>query len=284
MPAHSSDSPSREVVIELRGGHHFQLLVPEASPILSQLLQLQDGHGAAARQTQAGIFQLPLDSGRESLTFVSTDVTSLRIRSNGEHPAMNISEAHLGGYISAKHPRSLELGMEHGDSATWFPSLWRWIRRELQVGSVLDVGCGEGHAAGFFRELGCRICGVDGSQLALRDSVIPEVHLRHDYTTGPFLPENDYDLIWCCEFVEHVEEQFADNFLATFACAGKYIFMTAAPPGQPGWHHVNCQPSVYWIERIERLGFYFDPDLTEEARRQAGAGHFLHHGLVFERG
>jgi SAM-dependent methyltransferase len=196
---------------------------------------------------------------------------------------MNTSEGHLGGYISAKHPRSAEFGMEHGDSATWAPQLWRWIRSELQVDSVLDVGCGEGHAAGFFRDLGCRIGGVDGSALALQDSVIPEVHLKHDYSIGPFLPEDDYELVWCCEFVEHVEEKFVDNFLTTFNCATKYIFMTAAPLGQPGWHHVNCQPPGYWIERVENLGFSFAPELTEEARQRAGAGHFSRQGLVFER-
>lgn len=283
QPEHSNDEPLRKVDIQLRGGHKFRLLLAESSPVLSQLRQQQNAHRSASGQLDCTVFQLPLDEGHESLSFSSRDITHLHIANTGEHPAMNTSEGHLGGYISAIHPRSVEFGMEHGDSATWAPQLWHWIKSELQVDSVLDVGCGEGHSAGFFRELGCRISGVDGSAFAKRDSVIADVHQMHDYTTGPFLPEEDYDLIWCCEFVEHVEEQYVDNFLATFDCAKKYIFMTAAAPGQPGWHHVNCQLSGYWIEKIEKRGFSFAPKLTEEARIRAGAGHFLLQGLVFER-
>ena len=101
---------------------------------------------------------------------------------------------------------------------------------ELGVRSVLDVGCGEGHAARFFRDAGCEVLAVDGSLQARRDSVVPESHVVHDFVDGPLVPAQTFDLVWSCEFVEHVEERSADHFLTTFAASRKYVFMTYAPP------------------------------------------------------
>lgn len=278
-----NDSASVTVVLELRGGHHQRISLTAGSPLLAQLKRLHGGAKTTPGLAPDSLLQLPLDAHRAALSFNAADILRVSFLNAGEHPAMNVSEGHLGGYISARHPRSAELGMTHGDAATWTPALWRWIKEELGVSSVLDVGCGEGHAAGFFRKLGCRVCGVDGSALALRDSVIPEDHRQYDYTSGPYVPVEGYDMVWSCEFVEHVEEIYAEHFLATFGCANKYIFMTAAPPGQPGWHHVNCQLPAYWIEKVEKLGFTFERHLTKAAREIAEAGHFAGTGMVFMR-
>ncbi len=59
--------------------------------------------------------------------------------------------------------------------------------------------------------------------------------------------------------------------------------MTFAEPGQTGWHHVNCQPAEYWIEKVTPLGFRFDEELTKSARQVAATGHFAKRGLVFVR-
>jgi hypothetical protein len=140
---------------------------------------------------------------------------------------------HLGGYVVG------------GDAATFFPGLWDWLVDTWQVRSVIDVGCGEGHALKFFRDRGCCVIGIDGIEQDDRDVV------THDYATGPWSiydedgattrPDGltEFDLAWSCEFVEHVEERYVPNFLATFACA-RYVLMTHGEPGQPGWHHVNC--------------------------------------------
>jgi hypothetical protein len=43
------------------------------------------------------------------------------------------------------------------------------------------------------------------------------------------------------------------------------LLMTHADPGQAGYHHVNCQPSGYWIERVPPR-VLFDANLTAETR------------------
>jgi hypothetical protein len=42
------------------------------------------------------------------------------------------------------------------------PSLWRFLVERFGVRSVLDVGCGEGHAVLFFHRLGLFAHGIDG--------------------------------------------------------------------------------------------------------------------------
>ena len=197
---------------------------------------------------------------------------------------MNVQEGHLGGYIKSSEKLAPSgLNICNSDPATWSPSLWLWAMSALNIKSVIDVGCGEGHSALFFKHYGCEVLGVDGSELALRDSRIPKQHVQHDFTKGAFLPEKQFDMVWCSEFVEHVEERYTENFLQTFTFASQYILMTFAQPGQPGWHHVNCQEQPYWEHKLQNIGFRFDRQLTDIARKIAGSGHFCRAGLVFQK-
>ena len=188
------------------------------------------------------------------------------------HSLQSIFEPyHLGGYVAG------------GDSSSWYPELWDWIIKELGIKSVIDVGCGEGHSTKYFKEKGCKVLGVEGSQVAIKNSPVKDLLIRHDYTKGSFSPDNEYDLVWSCEFVEHVEEKYVHNFLETFK-ALKYVFMTHAPLGKERYyHHVNCQPKEYWIKKLSEIGFKFDNELTQKARKKALHGYFEKTGLVFKR-
>ncbi len=194
---------------------------------------------------------------------------------------MNIHEGHLGGYIkSSNQPSVSGLNIKNGDPMTWHPDLWLWAMSALNIKSVLDIGCGEGHCAAFFKKFGCDVTGVDGSRLAYQDSKIPNEHVQHDFCTGSFKPNKRYDMVWCSEFVEHVEERYADNFLETFKYANNFILMTFAQPDQLGWHHVNCQSQAYWEDKLCSIGYMIEPQLTRISR-EISTGHFAHSGLVF---
>lgn len=185
-----------------------------------------------------------------------------------------VKDGHLGGFFPG------------GDPGTWCPQLWTWAVRRFNIRSVLDVGCGEGQSTLFFRQLGCDVLGVEGSQLAIDRSVIPDAVVKHDFCEGPFQPGRTFDLIWSCEFLEHIEEQYVPNLLQTFALADKQILVTHAFPGQRGHHHVNCRVSSYWIELFERSGYDCQLGPTRAARRMTlldypGINHFARSGLVF---
>lgn len=182
-----------------------------------------------------------------------------------------VMEGHLGGYLPG------------GDPATYFPALWEFLVDEHGVRSVIDVGCGDGVALNHFRWRGCRVLGVEGVPQDEPDIV------AHDYTTGPYYApvRKAWDLCWCCEFVEHVEEQYVPNFLATFACA-ELVLMTHATPGQPGYHHVNCQDRQYWVDRLFDIGYDIDEQFTVDCRIVAADNrhswnHFVRSGLAFRR-
>lgn len=191
----------------------------------------------------------------------------------GEFAAVE-GKPHLGGYIYG------------GDDATYYPVLWDWLVNEHRVRSVLDVGCGEGHALRYFRGIGIRARGIDG--VPQPDSDI----FTHDFTEGPCarreLTRKDFDLVWCCEVLEHVEEQYLPNMRLSLTAA-PLVLVTHAAPDQPGFHHVNCKTAEYWQGVFAGWGYRYDGGLTQATRMMAATNrnpwnHYVRSGLVFLRG
>ncbi|HUZ64202.1 MAG TPA: class I SAM-dependent methyltransferase [Acetobacteraceae bacterium] len=169
----------------------------------------------------------------------------------------------------------------HGDIHTWSPRLWRFMLECYGIGSVLDVGCGEGHAVKFFHRLGLVAHGIDGLRLNVERAVTPIA--LHDLLAGPYVMP--VDLAWSCEVAEHIEADRVDHYLDTLA-NGRIIAMTHAVPGQDGHHHVNCQPAEYWIGKLESRGYALSTDsgdLREIAKREEVFTYFAATGLLFTR-
>lgn len=160
----------------------------------------------------------------------------------------NEDQPYLGGYIIG------------GDESTFCTETWDWMINN-GIKSIIDVGCGEGHSTKYFYDRGCEVLGIEGGKNAICNSPVKDRIVLHDYTQGYYIPDKIYDAIWCCEFVEHVEEKYVDHFLITFDYGYK-IFLTHAIPGQGGYHHVNEQNSDYWISKITDRGFWFNEDLS----------------------
>jgi SAM-dependent methyltransferase len=186
---------------------------------------------------------------------------------------------HLGGHF----------GQTNMDEATLV-----YLCARYKIHFILDVGCGPGGMVDLARDRGYSIAGIDGDTTVTHPFIA-----HHDYAAGPYavsrdeptiagwisalIQDRDFDLIWCTEFVEHVEQQYEDNYLATFD-AGRVLFLTAAPPGFPGWHHVNCQPESYWIERLAARGWALDTEATQWVRANGGHIFSQRQGLVFVKG
>lgn len=182
---------------------------------------------------------------------------------------MIVTKGHLGGYVKG------------GDDATYYPHMWSGLVKDLGVKTVLDVGCGEGHAIDYFDRIGAEAYGVDGIEQNRSDIAV------HDYVLGPYFVKRPFDLVWCCEFVEHVQECYLRNFLITFACA-PWVLMTHADPEQPGYHHVNCRTADYWIGAMAAEGYQHNLAFQCWARAMASSNtnpwnHFVRSGLAFVR-
>lgn len=155
------------------------------------------------------------------------------------------------------------LGGSYGhvnDANTFMPDNWEYLIRKYDIKSVADIGTGHGWNAEWFLNRGVDVIGIEGDPIALADNKLPKERLvDHDYTRNPLiiLPK---DLAWCSEFVEHVEEQFIPNYVATFKCC-KYLCMTHGEPGQNGHHHVNLKDSEWWFKTL--AGYGLEVDLNE---------------------
>lgn len=167
------------------------------------------------------------------------------------------------------------LGGHFGNTNMDEPTLDYLIAR-YDVRSMLDVGCGPGGMVEMAWRRGLDADGIDG------DIGLPEWIIKHDFTVGPYSYGAPRDLIWCTEFVEHVAAEYQDNYLMTFG-AGRVLFLTAAPPGFPGHHHVNCQPESYWIELLAQRGWRLDEEATAWVRANGGHVFSQRQGLVFVR-
>lgn len=171
---------------------------------------------------------------------------------------------HLGGYI------------EGGDPRTWCPEVWERLIQD-GVKSVLDVGCGEGQAVKWFLDRGILAVGIEGLP-----QPAPYI-IQHDFSRGSFLPTSTFSLVWCCEFLEHVDECYQQNYMPALTSAHR-VACTAARPGQGGHHHVNLRPREYWISLFERWGFRYNQALTEECRGLVAGrkNYFNENGMIFD--
>lgn len=168
----------------------------------------------------------------------------------------------------------------HEDKTQFDEGAFDYLVERFRVRSMIDVGCGPGGMIYYALRKGIKAVGVDGDPNVARDCPII---IEHDYTKKP-LYVGEFDLGWAVEFLEHVEEQFIPNYMETFrAC--RHVFVTAAVPGQPGHHHVNCQWGDYWIARFQEAGFVWDEETTEGVRRHSTMwSRFTEQtGMVFNR-
>jgi hypothetical protein len=157
--------------------------------------------------------------------------------------------------------------------------------------SVIDVGCAVGDLVDGFLAMGLDAMGLEGAKWAMQHMMVPErkiiVHdLRLKLETS-----KSFDLVVCFEVAEHIEPEYADIFVDNLqALARHWIVISAAPPGQGGTYHVNCQPMPYWIDKFFVRGFKFRSDLTDEFkhslsdyRHKPGIKAYYDNALAFEK-
>jgi cyclopropane fatty-acyl-phospholipid synthase-like methyltransferase len=137
----------------------------------------------------------------------------------------------------------------------------KYIIDAFDIKSMLDIGCGPGDQIRIAKEFGIDAEGVDGDIRLIKEN--SDIIINPcDYTKETYIPRKAFDLVWSTEFVEHVREEFVDNFMRTFS-VGKYVFITYAPEGKAGNHHVNCRNKSYWIDIFAKYNFVFNQNITD---------------------
>lgn len=149
---------------------------------------------------------------------------------------------------------------QHGGDTNVETNLYNFFQKEFNVKSILDLGCGMGANVVHARSKGFEVFGIDGTKVPDDD-----FFFKVDYRKGSSNLNRNFDLCWCVEFVEHIEEKYIHNFMEDILLCN-YIILSAAPPGWRGTGHVNCRKESYWISLIEGYGYKFIPEITKQIR------------------
>jgi SAM-dependent methyltransferase len=128
--------------------------------------------------------------------------------------------------------------------------------------SVLDVGCGTGTWLKAALELGISdIFGVDGVEAPFDQLHIPAEKIQRQDLTRPWVLERRFSVAICFEVGEHLDRVFAGTLIDTLVKHSDLIYFSAACPGQPGQHHVNCQWPAYWQKLYNERGYVCSDDV-----------------------
>jgi len=150
--------------------------------------------------------------------------------------------------------------------------------------SYLDVGCGTGAMVKIARTLGVDAYGVD---------ILPHTEsyiYKQDLNNFCDLCRR-FELVTSIETAEHIAPTSADIFADTLArhvAPNGLLVFTAAPPGQMGDGHINCQPKAYWRDKLTVRGLQYDESATRRLyllwRNTHWATHWCEENLqVFRR-
>lgn len=190
---------------------------------------------------------------------------------NQEGFVVDENKPHLGG----NYPFS--------DKSSFAPKAWKYIIDTFQIKSAIELGGGYGFCSKWMQEHGVDCVNVDGLEENIANSVV-ENKILHDLTLGK-LNHEQVDLVVCIEVVEHIDKLYIDNLMSSLSL-GKYVLMTHARPNQQGYHHVNCQPSEYWIDLFDKYGYDLMDSESKTVRSLCVEGygwHIRRNGMLFKR-
>jgi hypothetical protein len=130
--------------------------------------------------------------------------------------------------------------------------------------SVIDMGCAIGDFVKGLADKGITSLGVEGSIACKPFLVSPAVifkDLREPLNPGFNFP---FDLCMCLEVAEHIEPEYSTMLVKNLCSVSSNVLISAAPPGQKGHHHVNCQEIEYWDNRFMDFNYVRDDSKSDE--------------------
>ena len=131
-----------------------------------------------------------------------------------------------------------------------------YILKNIEIKSVIDVGCGTGSWLYIFKRNGIvNILGLDShknlSKLKISQEEFINQNLENEIISDKF-----YDLAISLEVAEHINPKQSINFISDLCRLSDIILFSAATPGQGGENHINEKNLDYWRVIFRENGYY----------------------------
>ncbi len=184
--------------------------------------------------------------------------------------------------MSTYNLKSYEGGLRYSDH--FRGAMARWTVEELQIKSIVELGCGPGYFLkcyeGWVKFWNMPFMGFDGCDVpdeALQigrynfkclDLSAPALHLRSHLN-----PEfrSKVDCLVSLEMLEHWPPELEHRFFGLITqLEPVWVILSVARPGQkpmPGESHPNCQEVDEVIRKMSSIGYEVDLDKSDELRR-----------------
>jgi hypothetical protein len=173
------------------------------------------------------------------------------------------------------------------------PIVCRAIKEIINPMTVVDVGCATGDLIAAYEGFGICSRGIDGSENCI-EYLECERHkvIIHDLRTPliTLLENPKFDLATCFEVAEHIEPEYVDVFLDNLCKLSDKILISAAPPGQQGRNHFNCQPVDYWVLKFAKRDYFYNGYIVKDLRKaftpwkeRSGIRAYYNNLLFFEK-
>jgi SAM-dependent methyltransferase len=122
--------------------------------------------------------------------------------------------------------------------------------------SLIDVGCGTGTWLRAAMDLGISdVFGLDGINVSPIQLLIPRALFQQQDLTLAWNLKRRFDVAFCLEVAEHLDSASAFHLIKCITEHADLVYFSAAPPGQTGQHHVNCQWPDYWQSLFNSCGY-----------------------------
>ncbi len=139
-----------------------------------------------------------------------------------------------------------------------------WYIDNYKPSSVIDFGCGIGsYLESAYNNGITKLQGFDIGGEYARKYTPKEIQpfIQYEDCTMRMVLKDKFDCVISFETAEHIEpsgsEQFVKNICNAVSDNGLILF-TAAPIGQDGCGHINCQPKEYWINLFLGCGVHIE--------------------------
>lgn len=146
------------------------------------------------------------------------------------------------------------------------------VKNIYNFDSVVDLGCSIGTFLEPFYKDGKLVKGYEycfeESKNGIQKITGLINHIEFGDVTKDIISDIKYDCAATIEVAEHIPKEYSENLVKNLVnLSNGFILFTAAPPGQGGTGHINCQPKTFWIHLFEKYNYEFNELETDKIKK-----------------